>query len=162
MFFVLIFLPKAISFHIWRLKCICIFLFFTKSMGQACAFFFGFYGFAKSDLYEMAFNRLLAKWHTLKWGGGHSRTAWLWSRNQLGFYSLSSYIYNSSSNFCYCDQNKTQCNVLLKVIYIHSGDLIFRLVLGKGIIILLLCIICRVWTPTPPPAPLELQMQNPN
>ena len=34
MFFILIFLPKAISFHIWRLKCICIFLLFTKTMGQ--------------------------------------------------------------------------------------------------------------------------------
>ena len=30
MFFVLIFFPKAISFHIWCLKCICIFLLFTK------------------------------------------------------------------------------------------------------------------------------------
>ena len=32
-----IFLPKAISFHIWGLKCICIFILFTKSMGQSCA-----------------------------------------------------------------------------------------------------------------------------
>ena len=42
MFFILIFLPKAISFHIWRLKCICIFLLFTKSMGQLCAIFLDF------------------------------------------------------------------------------------------------------------------------
>ena len=42
MFFILIFLPKAISFHIWRLECICIFLLFTKSMGQSCAIFLDF------------------------------------------------------------------------------------------------------------------------
>ena len=38
-------------------------------LGRAkCANFFGFYGFAKSDLYEMAFsptNRRLKKFHTL-------------------------------------------------------------------------------------------------
>ena len=34
MFFILIFLPKAISFYIWRLKCVCIFILFTKKVGQ--------------------------------------------------------------------------------------------------------------------------------
>ena len=42
MFFVLIFFPKAISFHIWCLKCICIFLLFTKGMGQSCTIFLDF------------------------------------------------------------------------------------------------------------------------
>ena len=54
MFFILIFLPKAISFHIWRLKCVCIFILFTKKVGQSVQIF-GLYGFVKSDLYEMAF-----------------------------------------------------------------------------------------------------------
>ena len=57
MFFILIFLPKAISFHIWRLKCVCIFILFTKKVGQSVQIF-GLYGFVKSDLYEMAFIEL--------------------------------------------------------------------------------------------------------
>ena len=39
MCFILIFLPKAILFHIWRLKCICVFLLFTKKYGaEVCNF----------------------------------------------------------------------------------------------------------------------------
>ena len=39
MFFILLFPPKVTSFHIWRLKCICILLLFTKKYGaEVCKF----------------------------------------------------------------------------------------------------------------------------
>ena len=59
MFFVLIFLPKAISFHIWRLKRICIFLLFTKSMGQSCAIFLDFIDSPSQTYMKLAFINFL-------------------------------------------------------------------------------------------------------
>ena len=126
MFFILIFLPKAISFHIWRLKCICIFLLFTKKYGAEVCKFLDFMAspsqtYMKWPLWSW-FHQFLKKRHFLVWIKAVEITNYLWIllKNSCDFTIFST----SSLNTVYCSSVLLKALLATTVLYYMQKSLL--------------------------------------